>query len=69
MLDVFLVGFLAGVVQFGGLASIEPRSGIVAFALAVILTVLATDAFDPHLIWGEAKSPPSDSPASVPSPS
>lgn len=51
MLDVFLVAFLAGVVQFGALATIEPRPGIVAFAAAVILTVLATDAFDPRLLW------------------
>jgi paraquat-inducible protein A len=56
MLDVFLVAFLAGAVQFGALATVEPRSGIVAFAAAVVLTVLATDAFDPHLIWMERKS-------------
>ena len=55
MLDVFLVAFLAGAVQFGALATIEPRSGIVAFAAAVVLTVLATDAFDPQLIWAETK--------------
>lgn len=59
MLDVFLVAFLAGLVQFGGLSSIQPRPGIVAFAAAVVLTVLATDAFDPRLLWQSAprKSP------------
>lgn len=69
MLDVFLVGFLAGVVQFGGLASIEPRAGIVAFAAVVVLTVLATDAFDPRWLWAEehplrsgARSVPAASP-------
>jgi paraquat-inducible protein A len=51
MLDVFLVAFLAGVVRFGALAKVEPRSGIVAFAAAVVLTVLATDAFNPRLLW------------------
>lgn len=51
MLDVFLVAFLAGLVQFGALASIEPRPGIVAFAAAVVLTVLATDAFHPRHLW------------------
>jgi paraquat-inducible protein A len=51
MLDVFLVAFLAGAVQFGALATIEPRSGIMAFAAAVVLTVLATDAFDSRLLW------------------
>lgn len=53
MLDVFLVAFLAGVVQFGALASVEPRSGIVAFAAVVVLTVLATDAFDPRWLWAD----------------
>jgi paraquat-inducible protein A len=57
MLDVFLVAFLAGAVQFGALARIEPQSGIVAFAAAVVLTILATDSFDPHLIWAERKPP------------
>src|SRR5687767_13407022 len=56
MLDVFLVAFLAGAVQFGSLAMIEPRSGIVAFAAAVVLTVLATDAFDSRLLW--SRPPP-----------
>jgi paraquat-inducible protein A len=68
MLDVFLVAFLAGAVQFGGLASIEPRSGIVAFAAAVVLTILATDAFDPHLIWAEPKTKPAATIASSPTP-
>lgn len=68
MLDVFLVAFLAGAVQFGGLASIEPRSGIVAFAAAVVLTILATDAFDPHLVWAEPKTKPSVMIAPSPSP-
>jgi paraquat-inducible protein A len=56
MLDVFLVAFLAGVVQFGTLATVEPRSGIVAFAAAVVLTVLATDAFDRRMLWNESES-------------
>lgn len=51
MLDVFLVAFLTGVVQFGNLAKVEPRSGVAAFAAAVVLTVLATEAFDPRGLW------------------
>jgi len=58
MLDVFLVAFLAGAVQFGALATIEPRAGIVAFAAAVVLTVLATDAFEPKLLWADAAARP-----------
>jgi paraquat-inducible protein A len=61
MLDVFLVAFLAGVVQFGALATVEPRIGIVAFAAAVVLTVLATDAFNPRLLWTESTAEPQNS--------
>jgi paraquat-inducible protein A len=58
MLDVFLVGFLSGAVQFGALGSIEPRPGIIAFAAVVVLTLLATRAFNPRLLlWTEASDP------------
>lgn len=70
MLDVFLVAFLAGVVQFGALALVEPRAGIIAFAAAVVLTVLATHAFDPRLLWqrrAAGESP--DAPATAAPPS
>jgi paraquat-inducible protein A len=56
MLDVFLVAFLSGIVRFGVFSTVEPRSGIVAFAVAVVLTVLATHAFDPRVLWRQ--SPP-----------
>jgi paraquat-inducible protein A len=62
MLDVFLAGFLAGIVQFGTLATIEPRPGIVAFAAAVVLTMLATHSFDPRFLWDEPH-PRTESPA------
>jgi paraquat-inducible protein A len=51
MLDVFLAAFLTGLIQFGEFSTVEARSGIVAFASAVILTVLATEAFDPKSLW------------------
>ncbi len=60
MLDVFLAAFLTGLVQFGELSMVQARSGIVAFAAAVVLTVLATQAFDPRAIWdGAALDSPS----------
>jgi len=64
MLDVFLATFLTGLVQFGEFSTVVPRSGIVAFAAAVLLTALATQAFDPRVLW-EAPAPAS-SPASQP---
>jgi paraquat-inducible protein A len=58
MLDVFLVAFLTGLVQFGELSTVAPRGGIVAFAAAVILTVFATQAFDPRILWQPENSVP-----------
>lgn len=46
MLDVFLVAFLCGLVQFGNLARIEARTGVMAFAGAVVLTMFATSALE-----------------------
>ena len=60
MLDVFLVAFLAGAVQFGALGTVEPRLGIVAFASAVVLTILATDAFDPRVLWTPQMAAPEE---------
>jgi paraquat-inducible protein A len=57
MLDVFLAAFLSGLVQFGEFSTVRAETGIVAFAAAVVLTVLATEAFDPRVLW--ADGPPS----------
>lgn len=51
MLDVFVAALLASLVQFGVFGSIEPRLGILFFGLVVVLTMLATQSFDPRLIW------------------
>jgi len=59
MLDVFLAAFLTGLVRFGQFSTVTPRSGIIAFAAVVVLTVLATQAFDPRILWRAA--PPSRS--------
>jgi paraquat-inducible protein A len=56
MLDVFLAAFLTGLVQFGEFSTVQARSGIVAFAAAVVLTVLATQAFDPRILWAPSPS-------------
>lgn len=57
MLDVFLAAFLTGVVRFGAPALVIPRPGVVAFATVVALTILATRAFDPRLLWASIPSP------------
>jgi paraquat-inducible protein A len=58
MLDVFLAAFLTGLVQFGEFATVVPRSGIVAFAATVLLTALATQAFDPRILWRATAASP-----------
>lgn len=63
MLDIFLVAFLCGIVRFKGLATVEARPGAVAFAGAVILTMLATAAFDPRLLQ-DRPTPPAPPPSS-----
>jgi paraquat-inducible protein A len=61
MLDVFLVAFLAGAVQFGSIASVQPQPGVIAFAAAVVLTIFATETFDPRLLWD--RDPDAEAPA------
>ena len=51
MLDVYVVVLLAATVRFGSLASVAVGPGLHAFASVVVLTLLATWAFDPKLIW------------------
>lgn len=51
MLDVFVVALLTALVQFGFFSEVEPLPGVVYFGLTVILTMLASQSFDPRLIW------------------
>ena len=46
MLDIFLIGFLASLIDFGTIASIQPGPAAPAFAAAVILTVIAVERFE-----------------------
>jgi len=54
MVDVFLVGLLAGLVSLGILANVTPGIGASFFGAAVILTMFAAQQFDPRLIWDTA---------------
>jgi paraquat-inducible protein A len=51
MLDVFLLAILVALVKLGQLATVVPGPGLVAFTGVVVLTMLASAAFDPQLIW------------------
>ena len=51
MVDVFVVAVLVALVQLGNIITIEPGPAAIAFALMVIVTMLAAMSFDPRLIW------------------
>ena len=51
MLDIYVVALLATVVQLTALASVHAGPAAVAFGAVVVLTMLATESFDPRLIW------------------
>lgn len=53
MLDIFVVSISIAVVSLGKAATIYAGLGARAFALVVILTMFASMAFDPRLIWDE----------------
>jgi paraquat-inducible protein A len=57
MVDIFLIGLLAALVNLGALATIRPGIGAIFFAAAVIITIFAAHNFDSRLIWDNAGEP------------
>ena len=53
MLDVFLLSVLVALVKLGELATVVPGPGLLAFTAVVGFTILASDSFDPTLLWDE----------------
>jgi paraquat-inducible protein A len=51
MIDIFVISILVGLVQLQAIATIKVGPGALSFAVVVILTMLATKAFDSRLIW------------------
>ena len=51
MLDVFLLAVLIALVKLNTWATVLPGPGLVAFTAMVVLTMFASAAFDPKLIW------------------
>jgi paraquat-inducible protein A len=54
MVDVFSVMILVSLLDLGRLATVLPGYGVVAFGMVVILTMLASEAFDSRLMWDAA---------------
>lgn len=57
MIDVFVVAILSALVQLDTIATINPGIAAVSFALSVIFTMLAAQAFDSRLIWDREQNP------------
>ncbi len=51
MVDVFVVAFLASLIQLGNLMSVYPGPAVLAFAGMVISTMLAASSFDSSVFW------------------
>jgi paraquat-inducible protein A len=51
MLDVFVVAVLVSAVKLNGLATVMPGKGLLSFGGVVVFTLLASESFDPQLIW------------------
>ena len=56
MLDIFVVAILVALVHLQALATIRAGGGAVAFGAVVVLTMFASMAFDPRLIWDTTRT-------------
>ncbi len=54
MIDVFMLSVLVALVQNGQIGTVLPDYGAVCFGAVVILTMLASESFDPRLMWDAA---------------
>jgi paraquat-inducible protein A len=54
MLDIFATMMLVTLARFGWLGNVRPEAGATAFCGVVVLTMLASEAFDPRLMWDAA---------------
>jgi paraquat-inducible protein A len=51
MLDIFVIGLMISLVQFGEIAVVTTGYAASSFATMVILTIFATESFDTRLLW------------------
>jgi paraquat-inducible protein A len=55
-IDIFMLSILVALVQFGVLSQVRAEYGALAFAAVVVLTMIASRAFDSRLMWDAARS-------------
>jgi len=51
MLDVFVMSILVALVKLGELATVLPGRGLFSFMAVAVLTIIASQSFEPRLIW------------------
>jgi paraquat-inducible protein A len=51
MVDIYVAAILTALVHSKSLATIRAGPGAIAFGAVVVLTMFASEAFDPRLIW------------------
>jgi len=51
MMDVMLLAFLVMLVKLGDMVEFHLGPAVLAFVLCVVMSMLASISFDPHLIW------------------
>jgi paraquat-inducible protein A len=54
MIDIFATMTLVTLARFGWLGNVRPEAGATAFCGVVVLTMLASEAFDSRLMWDAA---------------
>jgi paraquat-inducible protein A len=54
MVDIYVGALLVGLVQFEPLATVAPGPAAIAFGAVVVLTMFASQSFDPRLLWDAA---------------
>ena len=55
--DVFTIAVFLPLMHFDGMVSTNAAQGATAFLLVVVITMLASHAFDPRLMWDAALAP------------
>ncbi|PWI34177.1 paraquat-inducible membrane protein A [Vibrio albus] len=51
VMDIFVISIMMTLVDRGRILNFTPGYGAIAFGAVVVLTMLATESFDPRLIW------------------
>jgi len=55
MVDVFVATFVVALIQLQPFMSVTPEPGVLFFSAVVILTIIASESFDPRLIWDSSQ--------------